>query len=148
MGVEDEGEVDVHDDDDGCDHEENLKHASWENWALVCLGCAVILVFFVIGSVAWVGLNSVPLGSEEVCPLLREPTQLSGECDVVDEDVLVGDQVDDSDQGNDEAEDIQHQPAVHGSVLDVHHEEGNEHSNFKHGADEVGSGELFEKAKN
>merc|ERR1711920_314794 len=47
VSVKDEGEVDVHDNDDWSHDEESLKHATWKNWALIEVGFTFFRVFFI-----------------------------------------------------------------------------------------------------
>ena len=47
VSKEDEGEVNVHDDNDWSDNEKYLHCTTWKGWALVKVGFTVILLIFV-----------------------------------------------------------------------------------------------------
>ena len=130
MSVEDKGEVEVDDHNEWSDDEEHLEGTTWENWALILIGLALVVVL-VIGVVAWVGFFSFFLGAHEVSPLLGEPAEALGEEDAVDQDVLVSEEVDDGDQWLDEAEELKIQPSVEVAISDVHENDWHEHGDLE-----------------
>ena len=104
MSVEHESEVDVHNDYDGGDHEKSLEDATWKNWALIEVGFAVLLIFF-ISLIALVLCFVLFFGASDGShPLLRHPAKLAGERNVVSENVLVHDQVGDENPWHAQAE--------------------------------------------
>ena len=104
MGEKYESEVDVHNDYDGGDHEKSLEDATWKNWALIEVGFAVLLIFF-ISLIALLLCFVLFLGSSDGShPLLRHPAKLPGEGNVVGENVLVHDQVGDENRWHAQAE--------------------------------------------
>ena len=104
VGVEDEGKVEVDDNDQGRDHKENLCGATWKDRALVQVGLAVGLVFF-IGFVAFFLFLILFLSSAHFfSPFLRDPTNLICEQYVAHKDVAIHEQVAKCNKGHAQAE--------------------------------------------
>ncbi len=60
--------MNVKDDNEGSDDEENLHGTTWEDWALILIGLALVIFFTVV---AGVGLFSFFIRAEEVIIPLR-----------------------------------------------------------------------------
>ena len=147
MGEQNEAEVNVHDKNDWGDNEENLERATWEGWALVEVGFAVLLLVF-IGIVAFVlGFFEFLISTHSRDPLLGEPAEEVTEGDGIDEDVLVVDDVDGSNQwlGDAESEEI-HLSHV-GSVVEAHPDEGDDGEDLEDGTEGKAMGGFTQKVK-
>ena len=93
MSEEHHGEVEVDDNNQRRDHEENLCGAAWKNWALVQVGLAVGLVFFISFVAFFLCLILFLISAHFFSPFLREPTYLICEQYVADKDVSIHEQV-------------------------------------------------------
>ena len=107
MSVEDIGKVNVDDNDQRSNDKEDLHSAAWKNWALIQVGFAICLVFF-ISLVALFDLFILLFCSSSFRrPFLRYPTNLICEQHVANKDVSVHEEVAEEDEGHTEAEKIQ-----------------------------------------
>ena len=98
VGEEDEGEVNVHHEDDWSDHEEDLHGTTWKGWALIEVSLTVVLLIFV-SIVAFLFRIFVLLVSTHGRePLLGGPADLLTEDYAVNENVLVPHHVHDGDK--------------------------------------------------
>ena len=93
MSVEDEGEVEVDDNDQRRDHEEDLCCTTWKDGALVEVGLAVGLVFFISFVAFFLSFVLLLISTNFFSPFLRNPTYLICEDYVADKDVSIHEQV-------------------------------------------------------
>ena len=148
MNVENESKVDVQDDDEGSDHEKSLHCAAWQNRALILVGFALVFLLRVVRvTIVVLFLSCLAVRVHVSVPLLREPAELLCEDHVVNKNVLVGDHVDNSDQGHGNAEGEQVELSVPHAVVCEHHEEGDQASNLEDGTNCVRVGKFLEKAE-
>ena len=146
MSVEDIGEVNVDDNDQRSNNKEDLHSATWENWALIQVGFAFCLVFF-ISIVALFNFFILIFSSTHFSrPFLRYPTNLICEQHVADKDVSVHEEVAEEDEGHAKAEKIQAKETIEPSVTYQAQDEGNQHCNLNHAANAIERPVLFHSA--
>ena len=139
--------MDVHDDDDWGDHEENLKRATWKGWALVEVGFAVLLLVLIGFGALVLGFFEFLVSSHGGDPLLGEPAEDITEGDGIDEDVLVVDDVDGSNEwlGDAESEEV-HLSHV-GGIIEAHPNEGDDGEDLEDGTEGKAVGGFTQKVK-
>ena len=116
VGEEDEGEVNVHHEDDWSDHEENLHGTTWKGWALIEVSLTVVLLIFVSIVALLFRIFVLLVSTHGREPLLGGPADLLTEDYAVNENVLVPHHVHDGDKWLGQAEEEKIQLSVPGAV--------------------------------